>query len=81
MEIYIAILAYVFIGIILNFYGPLARKIWAEKVSVLAVNNIGKIRLFLFVSALRIGVALLYPLFLFELAGRVSKHLKNSENP
>jgi len=67
MEIlYSAIAIYVAIGIILNFYGPLSRKIWTTQIDVLAGNDMSKMKFFLFTAVVRIGVVLFYPIFIFS---------------
>ena len=67
MEIlYVAIAIYLTIGVILNFYGPLSRKIWVTQIDALARNDISEIKFFLFTCTIRIGVVMLYPIFIFS---------------
>lgn len=66
MEIlYIGIRIYLTIGIILNLYGPLSQEIWIKQMNVFAGNSISKTKFFFFTCAIRTGVVLLYPIFIF----------------
>ena len=67
MEIlYVAIAIYLTIGVILNFNGPLSRKIWVTQIDVLARNDINKTKFFLFTCTIRISVVMLYPIFILS---------------
>ena len=67
MEIlYVAIAIYLTIGVILNFNGPLSRKIWVTQIDVLARNDVNKTKFFLFTCTIRLGVTMFYPIFIFS---------------
>ena len=65
MEIFYGLLtAYLVVGVVLNFVGPLSRKIWVEKMKVASNNENSKIKLLVFECVIRMGVILFFPIFL-----------------
>ena len=68
MEILYGLLtAYLIIGVLLNFVGPLSRMIWVEQMRVLTQDDVSKSKYFLFICTIRIAIVLFYPLFLIKL--------------
>ena len=67
MDIFYALLtAYLVVGVVLNFFGPLSRMIWVEQMRVLTQDDVSKKKYILFMTTIRIGVVFFYPLFLFK---------------
>ena len=58
------IFAYLAIGVICNFVEPLKGEIWVAKMNAASNKNVSELRIFLFISVIRIGVVLFYPIFL-----------------
>jgi hypothetical protein len=58
------ILAYLAIGVICNFVEPFKGEIWVAKMNAASNPNVSELRIFLFISVIRIGVVLFYPIFL-----------------
>jgi len=60
------LIAYIAVGIILNFVEPLKGKIWVAKMNAASDTNLSALKLFLFVCVIRIGVVFFYPIFLIK---------------
>ncbi len=66
MEIFYGLLtAYLVVGVVLNFVGPLSRKIWVEQMRVLTQDDVSKRKYILLITTIRIRVVFLYPFFIF----------------
>ena len=49
----------------MNFFGPIARLIWTEKMKLSRELDLPKWKRIVFLLVMRLGVVLLYPLFYF----------------
>jgi len=58
---------YFSIGIIFSWFGPLAKKVNSEKFVIVGTNpDISSLKLFFIEAILRLGIILLYPVFLIS---------------
>ena len=73
-------IAYIAVGITLNFIGPLARQLRLELFKLSYDSKITSIKKLLFMAVISLGIALLYPAFLFSalLGKRKERLLSNA---
>jgi uncharacterized membrane protein YqhA len=64
--IFYFLIAYIAIGIILNFVEPLEGEIWVAQMNAASNENVSALKIFLFTCVIRIGVVLFYPIFLLK---------------
>jgi hypothetical protein len=64
--IFYFLIAYIAIGIILNFVEPLKGEIWVAQMNAASNENVSALKIFLFTCVIRIGVVLFYPIFLLK---------------
>ncbi len=57
--------AYLGVGVLMNFFGPLSGLIWTQKMSMALRKDVPTWKRVGFMLVLRCGVMLLYPIFLF----------------
>ena len=76
-------IAYIAVGITLNFIGPLARQLRLELFKLSYDSKITSIKKLLFMAVISLGIALLYPAFLFSalLGKRKERLLSNAAKP
>ena len=58
-------LLYLGVGVLMNFVGPIAHLIRVEKMKLALKQDVPTLKRVGFILVLRLGVALIYPLFLF----------------
>jgi len=57
-------LAYLGVGVLMNFFGPLSGLIWTQKVNMALREDVPTWKRVGFMLVLRFGVTLFYPVFL-----------------